>query len=310
MSTSRLLPELKVKSILRQVFSALKYLHNEKRIVHRDLKPENILITDITPMDVHVTLVDFGLAKLYGHRRPRQRQFLGHHQSTAPRLSMMHSSPFLTRSTSLESVESTGSHANSPMLTTPCGTLKYAAPETVRSLVNGVPVQTTRASLPKLDTFAVGLIAFVLLGGQLPYNTKNKAALAVEMEQGPKFTGTRWGSVSEQAKDLVSQLLSPDASQRLSAEQALEHPWLAPLACTPQQLLDDEIPPAEKPPTPPPSSGQNPNEMERSEMRSAFSAMIEEQLEPTLKAPPPLMLPSQWASTQQVATYFPFCNSN
>ena len=37
-----------------------------------------------------------------------------------------------------------------------------------------------------------------------------------------------WGSVSPNAKDFVSKLLVVDTKKRLTAEQALEHPWLKP----------------------------------------------------------------------------------
>jgi serine/threonine protein kinase len=316
-STTKALPEWKIKSILRQIFSALKYLHGTKKIVHRDLKPENILITDLSPSAVHVTVVDFGLAKTFGHRRPAKRLLMGAggFQSHAPRPSaqVLLTSPFLTRSTSLESVESNGSHGGSPMLTTPCGTLKYAAPETVRGLVNGAQVETTRAALPKIDTFAVGLMAYVMLGGQMPYNTKVKAALAAEMEQGPKFVGPRWAGVSAEAKALILQLLSPDITQRLTAELALEHPWLA----LPRRIGEDEdvIPPFEKQhESCQEAIGDSVDDASsaRTELRTAFSAILDEESEPTLSAPPPLVLPSQFSPHHQpqvVSTYFPFLSS-
>src|SRR5688500_16992767 len=38
-----------------------------------------------------------------------------------------------------------------------------------------------------------------------------------------------WSKVSNHAKDFVQQLLQVDPSNRMTAEQALQHPWL----CTP-----------------------------------------------------------------------------
>lgn len=46
--------------IMRGVFSALDYLHNEKNVIHRDVKPENIVIMDHEHYTVK--LIDFGLA--------------------------------------------------------------------------------------------------------------------------------------------------------------------------------------------------------------------------------------------------------
>ena len=50
--------------ILRQLFSALRYLHDTKNIIHRDLKPENILVSDydFAKNRVYIMLTDFGFA--------------------------------------------------------------------------------------------------------------------------------------------------------------------------------------------------------------------------------------------------------
>lgn len=48
--------------IMKQIFSALKYLH-ENGIVHRDLKLENLLI--VNRKSLEIKLADFGLSKFY-----------------------------------------------------------------------------------------------------------------------------------------------------------------------------------------------------------------------------------------------------
>lgn len=40
------------------------------------------------------------------------------------------------------------------------------------------------------------------------------------------FPEREWGSVSEEAKDLIRKLLVKEAPQRLSAEAVLVHPWI------------------------------------------------------------------------------------
>ncbi|TGZ78921.1 Pkinase-domain-containing protein [Ascodesmis nigricans] len=57
------LSEVEARTVFKQLFSGLKYLH-DRNIVHRDIKPENILITD--KASLHVKLADFGLAKIIG----------------------------------------------------------------------------------------------------------------------------------------------------------------------------------------------------------------------------------------------------
>ncbi|KAK0107536.1 hypothetical protein ONS96_003343 [Cadophora gregata f. sp. sojae] len=68
------LPEADVKSMARQLLSALKYLH-EGGITHRDVKPDNILIQSRDP--IHVKLTDFGLSKMIDSEETFLRTFCG-----------------------------------------------------------------------------------------------------------------------------------------------------------------------------------------------------------------------------------------
>lgn len=47
-----------------------------------------------------------------------------------------------------------------------------------------------------------------------------------------KFNGSVWRQISPQAKDLMRQMLQPDAERRPSASDLLSHPWLAATAPT------------------------------------------------------------------------------
>ncbi|KAI8852079.1 kinase-like domain-containing protein [Chytridium lagenaria] len=57
--------ERECRVIMKQLFTALKYLH-DRNIVHRDLKPENILLITREEGDLRIKISDFGLAKLVG----------------------------------------------------------------------------------------------------------------------------------------------------------------------------------------------------------------------------------------------------
>ena len=46
-----------------------------------------------------------------------------------------------------------------------------------------------------------------------------------------RFDGDRWAGVSPEAVDFVNRLLDRDYNTRLTAEQALQHPWIADLFC-------------------------------------------------------------------------------
>ncbi|CAG2169876.1 unnamed protein product [Oppiella nova] len=56
------LTELEVRQILRQVSTAVEYLHS-KRIIHRDLKPENVVLQPRTDGPILYKLIDLGYAK-------------------------------------------------------------------------------------------------------------------------------------------------------------------------------------------------------------------------------------------------------
>ncbi len=55
------------------------------------------------------------------------------------------------------------------------------------------------------------------------------------------FHGRRWAMVSEGAKDLVARLLRRDPGARLSAQEALEHPWLRRYEAQSQALLQEAV---------------------------------------------------------------------
>ena len=53
------IPETQIKNIFKQVYNAVKYIHN-KNIIHRDLKTNNILFLD--EEKTHVAIIDFGIS--------------------------------------------------------------------------------------------------------------------------------------------------------------------------------------------------------------------------------------------------------
>ena len=48
--------------ILKQILSAIAFMHDDKQIVHRDLKPENILLEQEGSIE-NIRLIDFGTCK-------------------------------------------------------------------------------------------------------------------------------------------------------------------------------------------------------------------------------------------------------
>ncbi len=62
--------------------------------------------------------------------------------------------------------------------------------------------------------------------GKLPFNVQSRKQLFEKIcETDAEFDGG-WNTVTEECKDFVKKLLVRDCSQRLTAQQALQHPWI------------------------------------------------------------------------------------
>lgn len=98
------------------------------------------------------------------------------------------------------------------------GTRGYLAPEMLQRR------DYTRA----VDTWALGVIVFVLLCGCLPFDDDSQMVPSDDLVRA-KFVlrFPRWAkNLSSSAKDLLSHLLDVNPRSRYTAEQALDHPWV------------------------------------------------------------------------------------
>ncbi|CAH0478904.1 unnamed protein product [Peronospora belbahrii] len=98
------------------------------------------------------------------------------------------------------------------------GTPLYTAPEVLQH----------KYSFPS-DVWSCGVILYWLLSGRYPFEAGGLLDERIMHEEVDLETPP-WTSISDEAKDLVHQMLVRDVSERLTAEQALQHPWLAPSA--------------------------------------------------------------------------------
>ena len=102
-----------------------------------------------------------------------------------------------------------------------CGSPQYVAPEV---LAMGEGNKEYSASV---DMWSVGVILFILLSGYSPFDDDNDAVLFEKIKKGNyDAEDPIWDGISTDAKDIVAKLLTVDASKRLSAQQALQHPWV------------------------------------------------------------------------------------
>ena len=66
----------------------------------------------------------------------------------------------------------------------------------------------------------------MLLGGQTPFLGSNDFETLQNIRNGNWTFGDRFPNISPDAKDFITRLLNPDQQNRLTSEQALNHPWL------------------------------------------------------------------------------------
>eukprot|EP00210_Caulerpa_lentillifera_P007251 g6937.t1 len=105
-------------------------------------------------------------------------------------------------------------------MSTVVGTPQYVAPEVIR----GLPGLTYSVAV---DMWSAGVILFILLGGYPPFYSKSDAELFELIRRGQwNFEDPVWRAVSSSAKNLISKLLVVEPEKRLTAEEALNHPWM------------------------------------------------------------------------------------
>ncbi|KAG2430768.1 hypothetical protein HYH02_013607 [Chlamydomonas schloesseri] len=106
------------------------------------------------------------------------------------------------------------------------GSPLFLAPEILKGSGYGLPA----------DMWALGVSMYMLLCGRLPFWLESVPQLeALDMDSinlgimyNPVlFAGAQWKGVSEPLKELICGLLEKDPARRLTAAQAMEHPWFA-----------------------------------------------------------------------------------
>jgi len=116
-------------------------------------------------------------------------------------------------------------------LYTPAGPgLNFTAPDILRALQTGLdggPLMATRNEAKGWEVWSVGVLTYFLLSGSIPFKGGTVGAQLDVMDSGTlRFPPALFGEVSDNAKDFVRALLTPDVSARIrSAAAARMHVW-------------------------------------------------------------------------------------
>jgi serine/threonine protein kinase len=199
-----------IKSYAYQMLAGICYCHCH-RIIHRDMKPQNLLLNN----QGLLKLADFGLARAF----------------TIPLRNYTHE------------VVTLWYRAPEILL----GAKYYSIPIDVWSCGCIIAEMITRSPLFAGDSEIDELFSiFRVLGTVSEENFKGVSALPLWSEQFPKWKKKKLGEVIKGADsiclDLIEKMLKYDPVERISAREALDHPWFDDLApaikktCRPKEL--------------------------------------------------------------------------
>ena len=219
---ANILQEIHKKFIIYQILKALKFIHSAD-IIHRDLKPSNIFINS----DCHVKLGDFGLARTLAHRMGTiVTEYVATRWYRAPEMIL------------------SGQKYGKPIDMWSVGCILY-------ELIVGTPL------LPGKSTKDMIRMMFSVTGfpDRKEYNeVKNECKIQIDyddlLQEKIKKKKNLLQMVSgfthdDIAIDLLLKLLVFNPKKRLTAEEALEHPYVADFHNPEEEIVSDhkiEIP--------------------------------------------------------------------
>ena len=189
------LAEDDARAVLRSIFQCCVDMQS-RGLLHRDIKLENILLSSQHDFHDGVTLGDFGLAI---------------------DLSVEH------RATEV------------------AGTPLYIAPEVILSgfdkhrgtEMDGVPSTSTDPGHSysfEADMWGCGVVLYALLSGYLPFEPRASfdfPTVCKSIIRGEwSFSDPVWHMVSDSGRDLIARCLTVDPKRRITAHEALSHPWM------------------------------------------------------------------------------------
>ena len=175
--------------VMFQLISAINYLHNNY-IMHGDLKPEHIVIANRDRNKYPtIKVIGFNCCKKF-KKGEVQRKF-------PPTYYIL---KYFNKSTIHRGL---------------VGSIYYMSPELLKKNYN-----------EKCDLFACGNILYILLSGRPAFGGENDKEILENIANAKyDLKSNPLNKVSKNGLDLISKLLDKDYNKRISAQEALNHPW-------------------------------------------------------------------------------------
>mmetsp|Transcript_16203 Transcript_16203/g.37271 ORF Transcript_16203/g.37271 Transcript_16203/m.37271 type:complete len:881 (-) Transcript_16203:45-2687(-) len=220
-----------IATVLTQLVSALTYAHTVVGLIHKDLKTDNVLLVgksnstaqELLLEPVHAMLADFGIAEVFAPAAPHAASPHSIHPGSPMGLGQ----------------DASGASAGSPAgfrgrSNRVGGTPSYMSPEMYRG-----------SFTEKSDMWSLGVVAFQMLSGEMPYRARNIFLLGqkvLDSHSHPAWDRLRRFGWSLGARQFCQQLLLKDEALRPTAPEAARDAWLAKASASYDNptLQDDE----------------------------------------------------------------------
>jgi len=115
-------------------------------------------------------------------------------------------------------------------MTMSCGTMGYVAPEVLR-----------KSYTNKCDMWSLGVTVFTLLFGYMPFQGSEREQMKKIVKGEYVVREKVWELVPDPPQDFVKRLLVLDVDKRLSAEDALQHPWIVNRATANDEPIHGDV---------------------------------------------------------------------
>lgn len=127
------------------------------------------------------------------------------------------------------------------------GSSKYLVDEAdfndkIKEPLYSAPEMLIKKFNKKCDVWSIGIIAYHLLWGKVPFYAKKRNDLYKDiMKNKINFDNLYWMNRSKNALDFFSKILNPDPAKRISASNALKHPWIESMKSYDESEIDYDI---------------------------------------------------------------------
>ncbi|XP_030292798.1 calcium/calmodulin-dependent protein kinase type II subunit alpha isoform X1 [Sparus aurata] len=194
---------------IQQILEAVLHCH-QMGVVHRDLKPENLLLASKSK-GAAVKLADFGLAiEVEGD----QQAWFGFAGTPG------YLSPEVLRKDPYGKAVDLWACGQISL----CLTIFSDFPCFISLLPGFLPIFRCIS----LSLSVSGVILYILLVGYPPFWDEDQHRLYQQIKAGAyDFPSPEWDTVTPEAKDLINKMLTINPSKRITAAEALKHPWIS-----------------------------------------------------------------------------------